>query len=145
MGKAAQGYENVFIGGGLPSDFLAQLQAAADAVSQSLTDRGTSTTTRAAATAGLNAATDRGRAVVRVLDSLIQPVLAGNAALLTQWKTAKRFVGRTSRIPATTFQAAAIGTNAVQAPPGGSTSGATTGSGTAPAPAPADPAPAAAA
>ena len=159
MGKAALGYEGIFITGGLAPDFLQQLQAAADAVSQSLTDRGTSTTTQAAATAGLDATTERGRGIVRVLDSLILPQLAGNAALLTQWKTAKRFVGKTKPVPTSTFQAAAIGMNAIQPAPSGSSIGAPSGtpsvpsSTPAPAPAPvpapvaapADPAPAAAA
>ena len=113
MAVAARSYQSTFINGGLPADFLDQLKAAADAVTQSLTDRGTSTTTQAAATAGLATMASRGRAAVRVLDSLIQPQLAGNAVLLTQWKSAKRFVGRTSPVPATTFEAAAIGTNAV--------------------------------
>jgi hypothetical protein len=145
MRVAAQSHESTFITGGLASDFLDQLKAAAEALSQSLTDRGTSTTTQAAATAGLEATTTRGRAVVRVLNSLIQPQLAGNAALLTQWMTAKRFSGKTTPVPATTFQAAAIGTNAVQALSSNTTTAPSIAPVAAPTPAPAEPEMAAAA
>jgi hypothetical protein len=83
--------------------------------------------------------------VVRVLNSLIQPQLAGNAALLTQWMTAKRFVGKTTPVPATTFQAAAIGTNAVQALSSSTTTAPSIAPVAAPTPAPAEPETAAAA
>ncbi len=145
MRVAAQSYEHTFVAGGLAADFLDQLQAAADALTQSLTDRGASTTTQAAATAGLAATASRGRATVRVLDSLVQPQLAGNAALLTQWKTAKRFVGKTSPVPASTFEAAAIGTNAVQADASATPSAPSNAPVAAPPAAPSDPVPAAAA
>jgi hypothetical protein len=116
MGAAAAKYESTFTTGGLATDFLAQLEAAANAVERSLTNRGASTTTQAAATAGLVASSRRGRAVVRVLDSLVRPQLAGDAALLAQWNSAKRFSGKTPPVPATTFEAAAIGANAAEPP-----------------------------
>jgi len=44
-----------------------------------------------------------------VLDSLVEPVLAGNIALLSQSKSAERFAGRTARVAATSIDAAANG------------------------------------
>ncbi len=46
---------------------------------------------------------------MRVLDSLIEPQLAGNIVLLVQWKAAKRFTGRAVPIASTTIDAAARG------------------------------------
>jgi nucleotide-binding universal stress UspA family protein len=116
MRVAAQQYVSTFTDGGLPADFLEQLQAAADVLAQMLADHGPSTTTQAAVTAELGATAASGRGIVRVLDPLIQAKLAGNAGLLAQWKTAKRFIGKVTPVPASMLQAAAIGANALQAP-----------------------------
>ncbi len=142
MAAAARKYESTFTAGGLAPDFVAQLQAAADAVDESVTNRGTTTTTQHAATAGLSASAKRGRAAVRVLDSLVRPQLAGNAALLAQWNTAKRFSGKTPPVPTTTFEAAAIGTTAAEPSASSATPAASapSASSAAPAPTPAVPA-----
>ena len=116
MAAAATTYEQTFIDAGLPADFLAALQAAADALNASVTKRGTTTTLQSGATAGLRAESSRGREAVKVLDSLIEPQIAGNTVLLVQWKTAKRFGGKTAPLSITTVDAAAKGPVSPPAP-----------------------------
>ena len=121
MAAAAAAYEKTFIDAGVPEDFVAELRAAADALDASVTNRGTTSTLQSGATAGLRAESSRGREAVRVLDSLIEPQIAGNTVLLVQWKTAKRFGGKTAPLSITTVDAAAKGP--VLAPVAASTAG----------------------
>jgi hypothetical protein len=108
--KAAAGeYTGAFVGAGLPADFLDQLQAAADALTNSLTNRTSNGAAQRGATVGLAAEATRGRQAVKVLDSLVEPLIQGNLALLAQWTAARRFGGRAGSPTNTSIDAAAKG------------------------------------
>ena len=117
MGEAATSYEQAFIDAGLPADFLARLSTASNALNASLTNRGNTAGNQVGATAGIKAETVRGRETVRVLDALVEPQLAGNAVLLVQWNSAKRFGGKSTGISSTTVDAAAKGVAGTVIPP----------------------------
>jgi len=95
MATAATPFTEQFIAEGLPKDFIDRLRAAATAVRQSLDGREYSEGLRSGATAGLKAEARRGRGAVNVLDSLLEPQLAGNAKLLAEWRRARRVVALT--------------------------------------------------
>ena len=109
MKTAAGEYANAFVGAGLPADFLDQLQSAADALGNSLTSRTSNGAAQRGATIGLDAEATRGRQAVKVLDSLVEPLIQGNLALLGQWTAAKRFGGKASAPTSTSIDAAARG------------------------------------
>jgi hypothetical protein len=109
MKTAAGEYSDAFIGAGLPADFLDQLQAAADALGNSLTNRTSNGAAQRGATIGLDAEATRGRQAVKVLDSLVEPLIQGNLALLGQWTAARRFGGKVSAPTSTSIDAAARG------------------------------------
>jgi len=94
---------------GPPPDFVEQLQPASDALSNSLTSRTSNGAARRGATIGLDAEATRGRQAVKVLDSLVEPLIKGNLALLGQWTAAKRFGGKASAPTSTSIDAAARG------------------------------------
>jgi hypothetical protein len=109
MHKAASEYTDAFIGAGLPADFLAQLQGASDLLTDAIGTRGATRSVQAGATTGLDAEATRGRQAVKVLDSLVEPLIAGDTALLAQWSSAKRFGGKAAPITGTSIDAAAKG------------------------------------
>jgi hypothetical protein len=109
MKAAASEYASAFVGAGLPPDFVEQLQAASDALSNSLTNRTSNGAAQRGATIGLDAETTRGRQAVKVLDSLVEPLIQGNLALLGQWTAAKRFTGKASAATNVSIDAAARG------------------------------------
>lgn len=117
MSTAATTYQQTFTDAGLPADFLDRLNTAAEALNNSLVNRGNTKGSQAGATAGLKAEAARGREAVRVLDALIEPQLAGNAVLLVQWNSAKRFGGKSTVISSTTVDAAAKGVAGTVIPP----------------------------
>ncbi|MEO7086828.1 MAG: hypothetical protein ABI442_07530 [Gemmatimonadaceae bacterium] len=107
MHNAAAGYSKTFTDAGLPADFLAQLQTAADVLNTSITNRGATKNLQSGATTGLSAEATRGRQAVKVLDSLVEPEIAGNLAVLAQWRSAKRIGGKAPAIASTSIDAAA--------------------------------------
>lgn len=109
MAKAADPYAGTFVGAGLPADFLTQLKAAADAVSATIVNRDSTRAAQRGATAGLNAEASRGRSAVKVLDSLVEPLIAGDISLLSQWNAAKKFGGKAAAVTDTSVDAAAKG------------------------------------
>lgn len=117
MHSAAATYETTFVDAGLPGDFLDRLATAAGALNTSLTNRGNTAGTQVGATQGLKAETSRGREAVRVLDSLIEPQLAGNTVLLVQWNSAKKFGGKSTVVTTTSVDAAAKGVAGTVIPP----------------------------
>lgn len=116
MSNAASAYTKTFVDAGLPADFLAQLQAASDALNTALTARGATKAAQRGASAGLDAEASRGRQAVKVLDSLVEPLIAGNVSLLSQWKSAKRFAGRTTTVTDTSLDAASTGSASIPEP-----------------------------
>ncbi|HEY2163912.1 MAG TPA: hypothetical protein VGH04_07980 [Gemmatimonadaceae bacterium] len=109
MRAAAIDYTDAFVGAGLPADFIDQLASAADTLSNSLTSRTSNGAAQRGATIGLDAEATRGRQAVKVLDSLVEPLIQGNLALLAQWTAAKRFGGKASAPTNTSIDAAAKG------------------------------------
>ena len=87
MANAAEKYTQLFVDGGLRSDFVAQLRAAADRLDESLAARGQSQGQRAGATAGLKAETKKARVLIKLLDSLVRPALGTNDALIREWES----------------------------------------------------------
>jgi hypothetical protein len=109
MRAAASEYTGAFVGAGLPADFIDQLSSAADALGNSLTSRTSNGAAQRGATIGLDAEATRGRQAVKVLDSLVEPLIQGNLALLAQWTAARRFGGKASAPTSTSIDAAAKG------------------------------------
>jgi hypothetical protein len=109
MSDAASVYDKTFIAAGLPADFITRLHDAANALNDAMANRGATKSAQSGATAGLSAETARGRQAVKVLDSLVEPQIAGNIALLAQWKAAKRIGGKAMAVAGTTIDAAAKG------------------------------------
>jgi len=89
VAEQAKNHEQVFIEGGLPRDFIAQLNAAATALMECLASRGEGQTRAIGATTAIAPLTQRGRSVLRVLDALITPKLFLNDRLLGEWKTVR--------------------------------------------------------
>lgn len=116
MGGAASTYAKTFVDAGLPQDFLAELQSASDTLNTSITSRGSAKAALRGASAGLAAESQRGRQAVRVLDSLVEPLIGGNVALLSQWKSASRIGTRTSLVTNTSLDAASTGTPSIPVP-----------------------------
>ena len=109
MGAAASIYTKTFVDAGLPADFLFALASASDALGTAINSRSTSRSTLRGATAGITAEATRGRQAVNVLDSLVEPLLAGNVVLLSQWQSVKRIGGKTPIVSNVSIDAAAKG------------------------------------
>lgn len=108
MADAAEPHVAVFVDGGLGVDFIAQLRAAADALDAALVERGHLVTELVGATARIKTTVSRARELLRVLDSLIQPLLAGDPSALVEWKSARQFEGRVTGAPETLTDTAVI-------------------------------------
>lgn len=90
MAKAAMAHAPVFIAAGLPADFVAQLEAAADALVLSLNERSQSQGKRSGATKGLATRLAAGRRIVNVLDAFVQSALKNDPTLLANWNKVQR-------------------------------------------------------
>ncbi|HZW51483.1 MAG TPA: hypothetical protein VFF05_06465 [Rudaea sp.] len=131
MARAAEPHAAVFIAAGMAADFIAQLSAAADALTTAVDDRTQIRTRSRGATVGLKAKLSEGRKVVSILDSFVQTALKDNAALLAQWNSVKRVPRLGGR-----SQGSASGTSGTSATTGSAatTSTASTTASNAPAP-----------
>lgn len=98
MGTAAVPHADTFIQAGMPATFLADLKTAAAALKAGAALRGHTAKSQIGATSGLRAATRQAGKIIKALDALIEPALANNPALLSQWKATKRFTGRPTAI-----------------------------------------------
>ena len=90
MADAATPNTAIFNEAGLPADFIEKLRRAADAVSASYDTRRDGQTARMGATRGLKEAERRGRQALRILDTLVVPVLGRDDALIAAWRAARR-------------------------------------------------------
>lgn len=90
MRAAAAQYAPRFIESGRPDDFLAQLDAATEALRQSLLGRARNVGTHVGAKAGLVKEIRRGRKAVQLIDTCVRSAFAGKSDLLAKWRTAKR-------------------------------------------------------
>ena len=105
MPKAANDYEALVVGAqafanaveehaapfaaaGLPKDFSARLRKAADDFVTLIDTRAKEEQRRIAATQGLAVEAQRGVAIVRLLDALVEPMLRSDAPRLAEWRKA---------------------------------------------------------
>jgi hypothetical protein len=89
MADAAAPHAATFTDNGLSETFVDELRAAANAVSESIVDRGHFQGRRSGATAGLAEAEKRGRAVLRVLNAIVLGQIGDDAQLRREWMSAK--------------------------------------------------------
>ena len=101
MADAAVPFTAIFVDHGLPADFVARTNTAADALLASVTVRKTNRGQRGGATRGLKARLSAGRKLVRVLDAFVQTALKDDPALLANWNIIKR-VNLVARRPQST-------------------------------------------
>ena len=130
MAEAVTANISIFTGAGLPADIATQLQTAADAVSASVDTRAENRGRRTQATAGLANATKAGMSALRIISSIVIPMLTGSP-LLAEWKSAIKVSAKlgaavgttvppavvTSGASATSPTAAAIGQSATDPSP----------------------------
>lgn len=88
--NVANEYAPLFVQRGRPQDFLAQLDAAIDAVKTSQVARAEQSGASIAANAGISQEVARGRQAVAMLDSVVTVAFEGNDAVLKGWELAKR-------------------------------------------------------
>jgi hypothetical protein len=98
MAQAAIPFSAVFIAAGLPTDFIARLEAAAAAMESSVDDREQSRGRRNGATKGLKSKLAAGRKIVHILDAFVNTALKDDLPLLAHWDAIKRvqLVGRSA-------------------------------------------------
>ena len=90
MGNATTPYVDTFTKAGLPPDFVAQLNGAADALVDVVAARTNSRGKRRGATDGLKTKLSAGRKVVHILDAFVKSALKDDSALLENWNLIKR-------------------------------------------------------
>jgi len=100
MAKAAAPFTDTFVSAGLPTDFVAQLNAASDALVGAVNERTQSRGRRGGATTGLKDKLSRARKIVHVLDAFVKTAAIDDPALLANWNAIKR-VRKTPTRPAT--------------------------------------------
>ena len=89
MAEAAEQHKDVLIAGGLPENFITQLNDASTALTASLTGRTQSFGRSVGATARLSQLSSQARATLRILDALVMPKLRLNDGLLREWRAAR--------------------------------------------------------
>ena len=90
MAQNAAVYKDVLIEHGLPHDFIDQLNAAAEAVKQSVDARGAARVLRKGATKSIKADIVLGRNTVGIMNAAIARLLRNSPGLLAEWENAKR-------------------------------------------------------
>jgi hypothetical protein len=100
MATAAQPHEAVFTDVGLPDDFVAQLNAAANAVTASQAVRQASKADTVSATAGIREQEKRLRGLFPLIDAIVGPKLGTNAVLLKKWDSTKAVGRKATAVPA---------------------------------------------
>jgi hypothetical protein len=90
MAKAAVPFAPVFVAAGLRADFVAQLNAAADAMIAAVGDQAQNRGKRSGATKGLADRLTEGRKVVHILDAFVKTALRSDVPLLANWEKVKR-------------------------------------------------------
>ena len=90
MATAAEPYVAAFPAGGLPPETLAQLGAAADALQEAITHRGSSRVRRVQATKAVEQQISIGRDATNVLHAIISKQFANDPTFLAGWNAARR-------------------------------------------------------
>ncbi len=97
MAKAAAPHAGVFVSLGLPADFIAQLEAAAQALLVSESERTKSRGRAKGATTGLKSALSEGRSIVHIMDAFVRSAVKDDSALLANWTHVTHMTARTGR------------------------------------------------
>ena len=84
--EAAEPYAERFTAAGLPKDHLQRLRDGADELRTIVDGRGQDNGKRAASTGGAVSEGKRGFALVRLINSLLQPSLRSDPARLAEWR-----------------------------------------------------------
>ena len=115
MATAAAPHADALIAGGFPADVIAQLTAAATAVSDTVGERASVKVARVQATRGIEVQLGRGRDAVTMLNGLVRRNFLRDKAFLAGWDVARRVVskpgparGSTEEAPAAPAPAAAV-------------------------------------
>jgi hypothetical protein len=87
---AAIVHEQALVATGLPVGHLAKLVAGADALGAALDARQQQWLKRASSTAGAREESRRGMRIVRLVDSLVRPLIRTDAGMLAAWEQAQR-------------------------------------------------------
>jgi hypothetical protein len=119
MTQAAAPFAEVFTSAGLPVDFIAQLNAAADAMLLSLSERSQHRGRLRGATIGLKTTLATGRKIVHVLDAFVRTALRDDPALLANWNHVKRVPRPAGRSSTAAQPPAASGPETPAAPAAG--------------------------
>ena len=90
MLDVARGHQELFIGAGMPADFVEQFQHAIDDVANSLDARANERGAGRGATVGLEVALRQCKKLRDVLDTFIHSELVNQPALLANWRSVKR-------------------------------------------------------
>lgn len=110
MRLAAAEHQDVLLAAGLEPDFIEQMEAAASAVRDSITERSVHRGARREATVAMHAIAKRIRQLVLVLDGRVKRLVGEDDGLLAEWKQASRIgrkpgAARRSRPPAPALEA----------------------------------------
>lgn len=90
MRDTAAKYEQLFVENGRPADFLAKLDAAIEAVRQTVLVKAQNVGRHVGAKEGLKQELRRARRCVRMLDAMVLDVFAGRADVIADWRVSKR-------------------------------------------------------
>jgi hypothetical protein len=88
--SAAALYEPQFVEAGRPEDFLERLDAAVEALHQSMLGRARYLGCHVGARAGLEMEIRRGRRVVELMDTIVKDAFRGDQGVLAEWRSARR-------------------------------------------------------
>jgi hypothetical protein len=108
MAQAAESSAAHFVAAGLPTDFIARLEGAADAMVRSVSDRKQTRGRLTGATKGLATTLSSALKLVSVIDALVTSALVDDPALLANWKVVKRVRRMPTHAPAETTPPAPV-------------------------------------
>ncbi len=91
MAQMAKQHTAKFTGAGLSADFVDRMAKAAAELRTVIDARAADLGRRAASTAGLRREYARGRDIVRMLDDMVSPRLAGTPSRAAEWRSISRF------------------------------------------------------
>ena len=110
MANAAAQFTQVFLDQQLPADFIAQLKAAVDAVSQAVVDQRNAKLQLAAGTSGVKNQLAVTKTDVKVLNALVVKQLKDRKDLLGAWTSAKRVHAKPGVVTGSGSPPAIVGT-----------------------------------
>jgi hypothetical protein len=93
MRTAAAQHEARFVEAGLPPDFLQELDAAVEAIGQSMSGKARSLGQQVGGRAGIEKEIKRGRQVLAGLDAIVRRTFRDKPDVLEKWQIAKRVHG----------------------------------------------------